>query len=71
MPEAVLTTAVDVRDYTDKKRAAMAAHASQITDNHFFLQMPADAFREAFGWEWFIRRGASAGLRESSLFEHL
>jgi LmbE family N-acetylglucosaminyl deacetylase len=71
MPEAVLTTAVDVRDYTDKKRAAMAAHASQITDTHFFLQMPADAFREAFGWEWFIRRGAPAGLQESSLFEHL
>jgi LmbE family N-acetylglucosaminyl deacetylase len=71
MPEAVLTTAVDVRDYADKKRAAMAAHASQITDNHFFLQMPVDAFREAFGWEWFIRRGAPAGIRESSLFERL
>src|SRR5690242_6900108 len=46
MPEAVLTTAIDVRDYTDQKRAAMAAHASQITDNHFFLQMPVEAFRE-------------------------
>jgi LmbE family N-acetylglucosaminyl deacetylase len=71
MPEAMLTTAVDVRDYTDQKRAAMAAHASQITDNHFFLQMPAEAFREAFGYEWFIRKGAAPGISESSLFEHL
>jgi LmbE family N-acetylglucosaminyl deacetylase len=71
MPEAVLTTAVDVHDYTDVKRAAMAAHASQIPDNSFFLQLPAPAFREAFGWEWFIRKGAEPGIRESSLFEYL
>jgi LmbE family N-acetylglucosaminyl deacetylase len=71
MPEEVLTTAVDVRDYTDAKRAAMAAHASQIPDNSFFLQLPPEAFREAFGWEWFIRRGAEPGIRESSLFEYL
>jgi LmbE family N-acetylglucosaminyl deacetylase len=71
MPEAVITTAVDVRDYTDQKRAAMAAHASQIPDNSFFLQLPPEAFREAFGLEWFIRRGARPGIREASLFEHL
>jgi LmbE family N-acetylglucosaminyl deacetylase len=71
MPEAVLTTAVDVRDFTDLKRAAMAAHSSQIPENSFFLQMPAHAFREAFGTEWFIRHGAEPGIRESSLFEFL
>jgi LmbE family N-acetylglucosaminyl deacetylase len=71
MPESVLTTAVDVRDYTDLKRAAMAAHASQIPENSFFLQMPPHAFREAFGIEWFIRRGAEPGIRESSLFEFI
>jgi LmbE family N-acetylglucosaminyl deacetylase len=71
MPESVITTAVDVRDYTDIKRAAMAAHASQIPDNSFFLRMPPHAFREAFGIEWFIRRGAQPGIRESSLFEFL
>jgi LmbE family N-acetylglucosaminyl deacetylase len=71
MPEAVITTAVDVREYTDAKRAAMAAHASQIPENSFFLSMPVPAFREAFGIEWFIRRGAEPGIRESSLFEFL
>lgn len=66
-----LTTAVDVRDFVSQKRAAMAAHASQITDNHFFLQMPDDAFRDSFGWEWFIRKGAEPGIKEASLFEYL
>jgi hypothetical protein len=49
----------------------MAAHASQIADQSFFLQLPPDAFRAAFGTEWFIRRGAEPGIRESSLFEFL
>jgi LmbE family N-acetylglucosaminyl deacetylase len=71
VPESVITTAVDVRDYTDAKRAAMAAHASQIPDNSFFLQLPPEAFREAFGIEWFIRRGAEPGIKEASLFEQL
>ena len=48
-PESIITTTVDVRDYVDQKRAAMAAHASQIPADSFFLQMPPDAFRVAFG----------------------
>jgi len=71
VPEAVITTAVDVREHADSKRKAMAAHASQIPDNSFFLQLPPEAFREAFGIEWFIRRGADPGIKESSLFEFL
>ena len=59
-----ITTTVDVREYVDRKRAAMAAHASQIGENSWFLQMPLDVFTEAFGYEWFIRRGAPAGARE-------
>ena len=70
-PESEITTRLDVRDYADAKRAAMAAHASQIAESSFFLQMPPDAFREAFGWEWFVRRGAPPGVSEESLFEHL
>jgi LmbE family N-acetylglucosaminyl deacetylase len=67
-PEALITTTVDVRDFVDKKRAAMAAHQSQIDENHFFLVMPPEAFAEAFGREWFMKRGAPAELREDSLF---
>jgi LmbE family N-acetylglucosaminyl deacetylase len=66
-----ITTTVDVRDFVDRKRAAMIAHASQIPDDSFFLQLPLDAFREAFGWEWFIRRDGSRDQRETTLFEGL
>jgi LmbE family N-acetylglucosaminyl deacetylase len=71
MPEAELTTEVDVHDYLDRKRAAMAAHASQISDTSFFLSMPPEAFADAFGTEWFIRRGASPGIAENDLFAGL
>jgi LmbE family N-acetylglucosaminyl deacetylase len=70
-PESIITTTVDVRDFLDRKRAAMAAHASQIQESSFFLQLPPDAFREGFGYEWFIRRGAPAGTSESDLLTPL
>jgi LmbE family N-acetylglucosaminyl deacetylase len=52
-----ITTVVDVRDLVDAKRRAMAAHASQISEESFFLAMPEDAFVTSFGWEWYIRHG--------------
>jgi LmbE family N-acetylglucosaminyl deacetylase len=70
-PEDVITTTVDVREYLDLKRASMRAHASQIADTSFFLAMPDEAFREAFGQEWFIRRGAPDGHRDDDLFAFL
>jgi LmbE family N-acetylglucosaminyl deacetylase len=69
--EDQITTTVDVREFVDRKRAAMVAHASQIPDDSFFLQMPLEAFREAFGWEWFIRRDGSRTQRETTLFDDL
>ncbi len=60
-PESVITTSVDVSDYLDVKRAAMRAHASQISEQSFFLSMPDDVFREVFGTEWFIRPGDEPG----------
>jgi LmbE family N-acetylglucosaminyl deacetylase len=70
-PESIITTVVDVRDFIERKRAAMIAHASQIAESHFFLKMPLDAFREAFGYEFFIRRGAPPGTHDSDLFAPL
>ncbi|MEX0664219.1 MAG: PIG-L family deacetylase [Acidimicrobiia bacterium] len=69
VPEALITTTVDVREFADLKRAALAEHASQVGESHFFLAMPPEFFREAFGIEWFIKRGAPSDLRETSLFE--
>jgi LmbE family N-acetylglucosaminyl deacetylase len=69
-PEGIITTTVDVRDFVDRKREAMAAHASQIPADSFFMAMPPEAFREAFGYEWFIRRD-QPDTRETWLFEDL
>jgi len=56
LPDRVITTAVDVTEVLDRKRAAMEAHASQIGPNSWFLSMSEDAFREVFGSEWYVRR---------------
>jgi LmbE family N-acetylglucosaminyl deacetylase len=69
-PEAIITTTVDVSDYVEHKRAAMEAHASQIPPESFFLSLPPDAFRTAFGAEWFIRRD-KPDIRESWIFDDL
>jgi LmbE family N-acetylglucosaminyl deacetylase len=57
-PEQIITHAVDVRAVIDRKRASMVAHASQIGPDTFFLKLPDDAFRQAFGTEWYIEAGA-------------
>lgn len=75
MPESQLTHAIDVSAALDRKRASLAAHQSQITEESFFLAMPPDVFAFAFGTEWFVdaaRHHASAerqGDFAGSLFE--
>lgn len=54
-PETEISAAVDVSSVLDRKRAAMAAHPSQIAADSWFFRLPADAFAEAFGTEWYIR----------------
>jgi LmbE family N-acetylglucosaminyl deacetylase len=67
LPEELLTTAIDVSAHLEVKRQAMAAHASQIDDNSFFLSMPPPAFAAAFGTEWYRLRGAPPGIRETEI----
>jgi LmbE family N-acetylglucosaminyl deacetylase len=67
-PESLITTVVDVRDYLDRKRASMAAHASQVQDTGFLLALDDDAFREAVGFEWYIRRGVPSDHRDDDVF---
>jgi hypothetical protein len=52
-------------------RGGWAAHASQIDDNSFFLQLPPPVFRRAFGYEWFIHKGVEPGIHETDLFAGL
>ncbi|MGI8684552.1 MAG: PIG-L family deacetylase [Acidimicrobiales bacterium] len=68
-PAHMITTTVDVTRYLDQKRAAMAAHASQIGPESFFLNMTPEMFAVTWGKEWYIRRGAPAGTAEDWLLE--
>jgi LmbE family N-acetylglucosaminyl deacetylase len=68
-PESELTLGVDVSGHVMTKRASIAAHASQIGDSSFFLQMPVEMFAQAFGREWFIEHDRPAGVRIGWVFE--
>ena len=63
----LITTRVDVTSVVARKRAAMAAHASQIPEDSFFLNMPDEIYGLVFGTEWFTRRDAPEGTTETAL----
>jgi LmbE family N-acetylglucosaminyl deacetylase len=69
VPEATITTVIDVQEFLPQKRAAMQAHASQIPEESFFLSMPPDMFEEGFGTEHYRLVGASPGSTETWLFD--
>jgi LmbE family N-acetylglucosaminyl deacetylase len=52
--EADLTHVVDTSAVTDRKRASMLSHGSQIGPDHFMASMPPDIFAFVFGPEWYI-----------------
>jgi LmbE family N-acetylglucosaminyl deacetylase len=64
VPGDRITTRVDVSAHVDRKRASMRAHASQISEQSFFLAMPDEVFARSFGIEWFIRRGVPVPVDE-------
>ena len=68
MPGEIITTRVDVRDFIDRKRASMEAHASQIQDTGPLLAMPPEAFVMTVGTEWYIRRGVPPSHRDDDVF---
>ena len=67
--DVTITTRAPVHEFIETKRAAMAAHASQIPEQSFFLSMPPDLFADFFGVEQYRLLGAPPGLRETSLFD--
>jgi LmbE family N-acetylglucosaminyl deacetylase len=72
VPDEEITTWVDVRKYAERKRAAMAAHASQ-SDSAMFLQMSPEVFEKVMGVETFLRVRDSTGAAtpEDDLFAGL
>ena len=69
MPEAELTLEVDVAPFLAQKRASIECHRSQVTDSAFFLEMPEESFARAFSVEWYIERGAPAGMVRGWIFD--
>ncbi len=70
--EQRITTTVDIRAVLPRKREALLAHRSQITDS-WFSKIPDEVAQEAFGRESFIRASDTTGvpLPESDLFAGL
>ena len=57
VPTVLVSTTVDVRAVLDAKRAAMAAHASQIPETATPMRLPTEAFSAVYGFEWYVRHG--------------
>jgi LmbE family N-acetylglucosaminyl deacetylase len=70
--ENQITTEIDTTAVSVRKRAALAAHASQL-DESWWLRFPPDAFAEVFGNETFIRAldRSDAPIPEDDLFAGL
>jgi LmbE family N-acetylglucosaminyl deacetylase len=71
MRDADITTRVDVVAWLDRKRAAIAAHASQVGDTGPFLAMPDEMFRRALGTEYYVRHGVAPSTPDDDLFAGL
>ncbi|HEU5270030.1 MAG TPA: PIG-L family deacetylase [Jatrophihabitans sp.] len=72
LPDEVITTWVDTREFGGQKFDALAAHASQ-GENIFFLRMGRERFTELMGRETFVRvyDTTGAALPEQDLFDGL
>jgi LmbE family N-acetylglucosaminyl deacetylase len=74
-PASEITHRIDVRRFSDAKRASMRAHASQAAGGQgdrtlaAFVRMPRPLFRRVFGREWFVQAGLSAEQRAHTPYD--
>jgi N-acetyl-1-D-myo-inositol-2-amino-2-deoxy-alpha-D-glucopyranoside deacetylase len=64
-----ITTVIDVSATVAAKRAALAAHATQVGPETFFMRMPPPLFGELFGQESFQRVSGPGQTPETDLFD--
>ncbi len=64
-PATRITTEIDVTPWIERKKQAMRAHPSQISEDSFFLSMPDPMYMKVWGREWYIRihPGAEVPIR--------
>ncbi|MDH3306838.1 MAG: PIG-L family deacetylase [Acidimicrobiia bacterium] len=72
-PDEAITAWVDVKSVFDRKEDAWRAHRTQIPEDWFFFQIPAEERPEVFGLESFVRvfTTVDAPAREDDLFAGL
>lgn len=57
VPTVLVDLTVDVRSVLAAKRAALAAHGSQLPAGSPVMLLDDTTFAEVYGWEWYLRRG--------------
>ena len=60
-PEAEITHTIDVLDYLNQKVKSLKAHASQITEDSFFMKLSDDTVAATLGAEWFVQPETKPG----------
>lgn len=72
-PDELVTTAVDVSAYVEVKRAALAAHRTQMGPQSYFMRIPAVIWRQVWDTEFFRRAESRvpAPAKEDDLFAGL
>jgi len=54
MPDERFTTTLDVAAWWDRKFGALRCHKTQVPEDSWFLTIPEEMARLAFGTEWYI-----------------
>jgi LmbE family N-acetylglucosaminyl deacetylase len=62
VPATLISDTVGIGDHLDTKRAAIAAHHSQVPATSDVVTMPSTAFAQVYGLEWYIRHGPPGTL---------
>ncbi len=62
VPSVLVDLTIDVRSALEAKRAAMAAHASQLPPDSPALSLEPATFAEVYGYEWYCRTGPPGPL---------
>ncbi len=70
-PRSVITHRIDVRRFASQKRAALAAHRSQVSGGgraalvfRVLLRLPTPIFGLLLGREWFVEPGGWPGIED-------